>query len=211
MSIASLMDEDFKHKFKDDMESFYYVIIYASVLWLPHKEVDDVERRVSRFFDEYEVNNGKAEGGMVKMSNLYSGAFHRIWNFRNSSLQQWLTRVLEIQWPYGELEDWTPEALSNQWKITDEEDLPEDDRIDHISMIRMEKDRLALLQSSNRAIDKLEQSGHTLDVPEKISPLSSKRSAEDAKLEERSDSSKRQCRPCYWVDPREECREVIVG
>ena len=193
MSIACLTDDDFKHRFQDDMESFYYVILYASVLWSPRDDVNDVEERMSKFFDEYVFYGRRTEGGTAKTLNVLRGTFLRMWDFKNGSLQQWLARVLELQRPFEIQPNWTAQALSDQWKITDEEDLPEDDRIDHLLMIQMEKDRLALLRSSGRSIDKLGRAGHSLDTPEKTSPPSSKRSAEDANVEERPDSSKRQC------------------
>ena len=210
MSIASLFREKFKHRFQDDMESFYYVILYASVLWLPHKEIDDIERRISKFFHEYELFDGKAEGGSAKLSNSYRETFYRVWDFENRSLRLWLEKVLELQRPWDEPPNWTPQALYDQWKVIIDENLPEDDRIDHLSMVQTERDRLALLQSSSCIIDKLGRTGRVFNTPEKTPPLSSKRSAEDAKFEERSNSPKRQCRPCYVVEPREECREVIT-
>lgn len=160
---------------------------------------------MSKFFDEYVFYGRKTEGGTSKTLNVLRGTFHRMWDFKSSSLQQWLARVLELQRPFEIQPNWTAQALSDQWKATDEENLPEDDRIDHLAMIRRREDSRrtpAPLQTSSHTSGKLEQAGHALDAPEKISPSSSKRSAEDAKLEERSNSSKRQCRPCYRVEPR---------
>ena len=43
MSYFSLSEDDFRHSFQDDMESFYWIVLYAAILWLPHKKFDDIE------------------------------------------------------------------------------------------------------------------------------------------------------------------------
>lgn len=193
MSIASLLGEDFKHGFEDDMESFYYVILYASVLWLPHKNIENIEKRISRFFDEYEVNDGVVQGGSAKIANLVAGLFHKVWGFESDSLNRLLegTRLLQQQAAEEKRSKWTPEALHKQWKSTDEEDLPTNDKVDHLLLQSKENERKLKLTMQRSREGSPVHEPHSLDA---ASRSSSKRSADDAGFEEPSESSKRQRR-----------------
>lgn len=181
MSIAALRGKNFKHTFQDDMESFYYVILYSSVLWLPHKEVHNLELHVSKFFDEYSEDRGKVTGGIGKISDRAMGTFYEVWEFKNDSLKCWLEEVRTLQEACrrGAQPKWTPEALHRQWKMTDEDNLPVDDRIDH---------RLAKLTEHMR-----EEKPNIRDAATiaSVSCSSSKRSTKEASFDERSDSNKR--------------------
>ena len=45
MSINVLQSgTEYKHKFQDDMESFFYVVLYASIRWLQHTFTGDLAR-----------------------------------------------------------------------------------------------------------------------------------------------------------------------
>lgn len=74
-----------KYRFQDDMESFYYIILYASILLLPHEQIDDIED-----LDEYRKYRGGSHGGTTKESNLV--ALLRLMSFgtskNNSSSQK---------------------------------------------------------------------------------------------------------------------------
>lgn len=197
MSIDALFgDKSFKHRFQDDMESFYYVVLYASVIWLPHENSECVEEEVTSFFDEYKERSGKARGGVAKESNRASGKFYRLWRFGNDALKEWLEAVRLLQWPtrYGEQPEWTPKALNDQWKTTDEGNLPTNDRVNR-ALSRSPEEEVreteastsnALRESENIALP--EPGSHSTDA---VSRSSSKRSAEEVGFEERSDSSKR--------------------
>lgn len=137
MSINSLeANEDFKHRFQDDMESFYYMVLYASVRWLPHGKLDEIKERISKFFDENEAYRGKFEGGHQKFSNRERGRFETFWGFENEFLREWLKRVRKLQLPAQNQPSWTPRMLHDIWKSIDEEDLAKDDRKDHLGSIQ---------------------------------------------------------------------------
>lgn len=190
------MGDAFKHSLQDDMESFYYVVFYASVLWLPHKDVPNIANRVSKFFDEYDEYDGKAQGGTAKESNRNSGSFYKLWLFKNDSLKKWLEAVRKLQWRTEDDEQprWTPEALHDQWKSTDEEDLPIDDRVYHATQQEELQSSVAAVSSKPRpqkANVNPHSPSHASGSVEIKSRTSSKRSAKDARFEESSDSSKR--------------------
>lgn len=198
MSIASLFGrKDFNHRFQDDMESFFYVILYASVLWLPHKPVDDIGKHVSLFFDECNDHNGRPRGGSLKNSNRCSSTFYEIWEFENDSLKRWLEIVRDLQWPtrMGEQPEWTPKALYDQWKSTDEENLPLNDRVDHLVAEQPkeceQKPETADLNTTEPSENSIPP-GYGLRSSNIASRSSSKRSANDAGFEGQSESSKRQ-------------------
>lgn len=200
MSIAALLGDDFKHILKDDMESFFYVILYASILWLPHREVNNIKRRMSKFFDEYDLVKGKAEGGASKYTNRALGNFVHSWGFKNQTLGDWFGEVLELQRPVGEEINWTPEALYDVWTSIDERGLPNDDRSDNL-VPKLSKGR------PKPSKDQAQQDTYTpnpveqktilegeCDSPSEKRRASSKRSAEDAELIGRTaDLNKRLC------------------
>lgn len=131
---ALLSAPDFKYSLQDDLESFYYIILYASILWLPHKELEtkDTEYRMKRFFGDYHEQNGHMTGGRSKFHNQSYGTFSKQWKFYNKALNSWLKYVLALQKPEN-VENWTPMALHNIWKDIDENDLPLDDRVDNLT------------------------------------------------------------------------------
>lgn len=209
MSIDALWgDKNFKHRIQDDMESFYYVTLYASVLWLPHENSEDVEVEMATFFDEYKERNGKAHGGIAKESNRASGRFHRLWGFKNDSLKIWLEDVRKLQWKNWDdgQPKWTPQRLNGIWKTLDDGDLPVDDRTVHVlPQVAKEDSRKTEISTSNAV------QGQNIALPEPesrstdaASRASSKRSAEEASFEERSDSSKRYCRSGCVSNPRDD-------
>lgn len=199
MSVESLLGfEDFRHRFKDDMESFYYVVLYASIHWLPHENPDDVKTEVARFFDEYKERRGKAHGGIAKSSNFTSGRFYDLWGFQNDALKIWLEGVRKMQWKNWDDEQpkWTPKGLNDLWKIADEGDLPIDDRVEHL-LPQATKDARKTKTSASDAIQKnrcVALPGSGSRSADAVSRSSSKRSVEEVGFEERSGSSKRFCR-----------------
>lgn len=197
MSVSTLMPDNIRHKFQDDMESFYYIVLYASVLWLPHMDVPLLENWVSNFFNESMDYHGQAVGGTVKESNRTSGSFYKLWRFKNNSLKTWLEAVRRLQWVSedGKQHKWTPKALHDQWKSTDEEDLPVDDREDHIEINTSKKGKgkknTATQPSAHASQISLQQS-QSIDA---AASTSSKRPASETGFEEHLDASRRRRNP----------------
>lgn len=116
------------------MEAFYYIILYASVLWLPMAPMHDLETLLEEFFDGNNVVDGKTVGGGMKIVNLTSNYYRKIWVPLNEDLKNWLHGAVKLQQPYVEGQEhssanWNPEALYALWKDTDAKNLPMGDRV----------------------------------------------------------------------------------
>lgn len=190
MSIASLRGVNVKYKFQDDMESFYYVILYASIVWLPHGKSDNVETWLLKFFDENTEHLETTRGGAMKNSNRFSGDFYELWNFKNDALKRWLEGVWGLQWiaRHGDQLDWTPRKLYDQWKSTDEEDLPTDDRIDNIGTKSTRKGKEKKKPEPSNATQVSVRSSRNADPPSSrslnMTHASSKRTAKETEFED---------------------------
>lgn len=200
MSIALLRAEGFKHRLQDDMESVYYVLLYASVFWLPRNEGRNFLRFTSNFFNQHSDYNGTTEGGVLKSSNITSGYFQRAWHFDNVHFQTCLEGILELLRPIEDQPKWKPEDLYAILTSTDKEELPLDDRMDHCQIVQ---DKIAQRKAQ---YERECQSG---TLPVKLVPgvsnsaqtslcnsgVSNKRSVDDPGLEECVESNKRTCFP----------------
>lgn len=198
MSIASLMvKKDFKHSLQDEMESFYYIILYASIVGLPHENLDDVEGDISGFFDEHKVHKGKLLGGRAKNSNRFSSDFYDLWEFKNDALKNWLEVVLQLQYKSdkGEQLKWTPKALCDQWKITDEDDLPVNDRVHNTGVNASTRGKS---KPNTNTPSATQVSAHISRPSQSQSQSTSrKRLVDETDFEEHSEALKRQ-----WNTPR---------
>lgn len=197
MSIALLRKRGFRHRFQDDMESFYYVLLYSSVLWLPREEEEGFEKLVSEYFNEYLVGDGIATGGSFKAVNIFTGFFRNIWQFDNVLMQKYLDDILDLQRPFEDQPSWIPQALYTVMKSMDEEDLPLDDRMDHYRLKRNKfgprrrhthRRTTAHVKPAPSPIAKSPQ-----DVPVDFE-APGKRGVNEAQLKERTESTKRPCR-----------------
>lgn len=179
MSINSLGgNEKFRHCFQDDMESFFHVVLYASIRWLAHNRLEDLEHRLSQFFNESRVIGGKTRGGYMKLANVVYGIFLDDFKWDNAHLAEWIGACLTLQKQALENRTkWTPESLFELWLCTDSKDLPNDDRHEHPLASKVEEDLSA-------------EDAAAKDKPS--SRAGSKRSAGVAKLDPVSNPSPRQ-------------------
>lgn len=201
MSIALLRGKDFKHRLQDDMESIYYVLFIASILYLPRAEVKEFEVLVSRFLDQDMVPAEGSTGGVYKIANVASDRFREKWEFDNALVQKCLDELIELQGPFQDQPDWTPQAFYSILESTDLEDLPLDDRMDHC---QIKRDKAAQRQAWYDLQYDLEY-GHTSSKEPFPSPTktagtssvqsetASKRSVEEAELEACGEPTKRVC------------------
>lgn len=133
MSVKSLMGKaDFKHTFSDDIESFFYVVLYAGLLWLPHDPVDDLKSDMMRFFGDWRERSGKFSGGLLKLENItQDGTFIRLFNWKNKAFGKWIYGVQEVI--SAKIADKSVLALRMKklWERIDGKKLPDDDRYEH--------------------------------------------------------------------------------
>ncbi|KAJ2981455.1 hypothetical protein NUW54_g10874 [Trametes sanguinea] len=71
MSIKLIDEPEEPHTFQDDMEALFYVVLYCSLVHLPHNIVDPIELRtfIEVFFDSSAMRFGRLEGGDSKRAN----------------------------------------------------------------------------------------------------------------------------------------------
>lgn len=145
--------EGYKHTFQDYMESFFYVVLYAAVRWLPHNDVDNLGNLMYHYFNEYREHNGKPKGGSLKSSNITFGDFTNEFKWENEHLARWIEKALEFQQFFGrEKPGWTVENLQKLWEDIDSTDLPNDDRVEHKIVLALEEIKEGEIQATSASV-----------------------------------------------------------
>ncbi|KAL4257725.1 hypothetical protein AB1N83_010936 [Pleurotus pulmonarius] len=72
MSIDLLMGAKRPHRISDDLESFFWVVLYYSLLFLPHNKVDKLHGIITGVFEQYTYYS-EAEGGTGKYFMVMKG------------------------------------------------------------------------------------------------------------------------------------------
>lgn len=200
MSIALLGKKDFKHRFQDDMESIYYVLFLASILYLPRKEVYDFEKLISDFFDSCHDLGEINVGGSYKIANVSSVTFRQNWQFDNTLVRKCLDTMIKLQQPFQKQPDWTPQALYAILESTDKDDLPLDDRMDHLNTKRtrryprMAPPYVCSLKYGHTSSEELVLSLSKTAQPSPVkAETSNKRSMDELELEDCGEPVKRPC------------------
>lgn len=182
MSIKNLEgNKKFRHSFQDDMESFFYVVLYASLRWLAHNQREDLELRLSQYFNENRfIVDEKARGGSMKVHNVVYGTFVDAFKWNNAELAEWIENCLAMQKrAFLSRSEWSPESLFELWVFTDSKNLPNNDRHVHLLM----------------STDEIEEPSFASNMSKKDMPSNctgSKRPAEIAGLECDSNASPKQ-------------------
>lgn len=186
MSLRMLRGRDgFRHSFHDDMESFFYVVLYAAVRWLAHNDVEDLGDLMTYFFNEFRESRGKAVGGTRKGQNIIDLTFVGEFVWRCAAFAEWISTVLDLQkLAYLDRVDCDAAKLSEVWEAIDAKDLPNDDRQVHPLSLpdgSTEEEELSNCSSSSLA-----SSAHSSQRSS-----GSKRSAEMAELTGKTECNKR--------------------
>ncbi|KAI0324173.1 hypothetical protein GY45DRAFT_450849 [Cubamyces sp. BRFM 1775] len=145
MSIRMLAygHEDYKHTFKDDMESLLYVVLYCALLYLPHRFVSrNLTALHTGFFEECQDAGSTMYGGVGKTANSANRHWTQCVRFGSPALQEWLDTVMNYHRPPNEEYEkyrgmWEPEKLDAFWSnFLETHELERDDRTVHkISMV----------------------------------------------------------------------------
>ncbi|KAG9227028.1 hypothetical protein CCMSSC00406_0009990 [Pleurotus cornucopiae] len=72
MSIDLLMGEKRPHRISDDLESFFWVVLYHSLLYLPHNKVNKLYEIITGVFEQYTYYS-EAKGGLGKYAMVTKG------------------------------------------------------------------------------------------------------------------------------------------
>ncbi|KAG9226998.1 hypothetical protein CCMSSC00406_0008970 [Pleurotus cornucopiae] len=105
MSIDLLLGERRPHQISDDLESFFWVVLYYGLLYLPHNKVDNLYEIITAVFEQY-TYYGEAKGGSGKDTMVMNG--HYIGDHApppleftaNTPLTQFVANILTL------LKDW---------------------------------------------------------------------------------------------------------
>lgn len=156
MSVSILQGgSDYRHTFQDDMESFFYVVLYAALRWLPHNYNEELGNLMERYFNEYYEFEGNPEGGDKKASNRNGNGrtFTNKINWANKDLARWINQCLYLQEKTrGEQPDWTENNLRESWERLDGKDLLTDDRVEHTIVVDFEETEEGEFQATSASV-----------------------------------------------------------
>lgn len=133
MSINNLSGmDDFQHCFSDDMESFFYVVLYAGALWLAHNHLEHLGELMTDYFNEYQYGSKQAKGGSLKGQDLLLNTFVRNFEWGNDGISEWINKMQALLkaafWGRSKL---SPGSLVEVWEAVQKKDLPNNDRQIH--------------------------------------------------------------------------------
>ncbi|KAJ8469791.1 hypothetical protein ONZ51_g8762 [Trametes cubensis] len=140
MSISVVNASPKPQTIRDDMESLFYVVLYLSLLHLPH-DIDDPDALrafIHNFFNHSAFLHGVLRGGDSKLTNAATRAWTNQVKFSSPDLQAWLNMVMDYHSPPYHLREelagrWVnPDYLDAFWgTFLGERTLPQDDRVDN--------------------------------------------------------------------------------
>lgn len=140
MSISVVNASPKPHTIRDDMESLFYVVLYLSLLHLPHDIDDpgDLRTFIHNFFNHSAFIHGALRGGDSKLTNAATRSWTSQVMFGSSDLQAWLNTVMDYHSPPYHLREefgdrWTnPDCLDSFWgDFLKERTLSQDDRVNN--------------------------------------------------------------------------------
>ncbi|KAH9889874.1 hypothetical protein C8Q73DRAFT_652721 [Cubamyces lactineus] len=140
MSIKILEYPEKGHTLQDDMESLLYVILYCSLLHLPHsmRNPEHLYRFIEKFFDDCSYGVGKLHGGDAKLVNADDRTWTQRIKFDNENIADWLNTAMNYHYPPRHLRrEWwdrwsNPDHLDTYWgAFLEGRDLEEDDAVNN--------------------------------------------------------------------------------
>ena len=164
----------FRHTIQDDMESYFYVVLYCAILWIRQtKEIEDRKTLMNSYFGEYTLG----EGGNVKGYNQLYKSFIDKFCFECDELNKWLDNVCGFQLDPAK---WNLEALYSYWGGVVSQLLPQTDREDYSREEDEPEPSVMYATTSVRSLNRPSQT----NAPKTAAASSSKRSYEDAGLKD---------------------------
>lgn len=110
MSIGLLMGEKRPHRISDDLESFFWVVLYYGLLYLPHNKVDKLYEIITGVFEQYTYYT-EAKGGTGKYFVVVKGEYvgrkapPRLEFEGNQPLTRFVKAMLKFMRDYQQRED----------------------------------------------------------------------------------------------------------
>ncbi|KAI0366927.1 hypothetical protein BV20DRAFT_618198 [Pilatotrama ljubarskyi] len=138
------------HRIQDDMESLYYVVLYCSLLYLPHAlSPARLIYIMTQMFDwRNEFDENLRVGGSGKLADVWYGFYTKSIPWGCPAVSTWMSGVRErIEDHYAQSKTmpgcmglWSPDAFAAFWDTFFDTppgcDLPDDDRRDHVQYYR---------------------------------------------------------------------------
>ena len=126
-------DEPYRHKFSDELESLFYVILYCCLRWIPHTKYRTLGSIIydffyfSYFFGDIEI------GGTSKVAERSIRRITGRFEYSCSAVSEWIDSMFKLlaPLPVENVANWNEDAVEQLWKDIIESDLPDGDRVDH--------------------------------------------------------------------------------
>ncbi|KAH9849496.1 hypothetical protein C2E23DRAFT_888207 [Lenzites betulinus] len=123
MSIRMLAPRDHErsHRFEDDMESLFYVVLYSGLKYLPHDlDMDTLTVIIDGMFRERKKLGALIFGDEGKFANTHSRIYTRLVRFGSPGFQEWVDTIMNYFWPPPELKErnkdmWDPVRIDAYW------------------------------------------------------------------------------------------------
>ncbi|KAI0323477.1 hypothetical protein GY45DRAFT_1376296 [Cubamyces sp. BRFM 1775] len=175
MSTNLLEDPEKGHTLQDDMESLLYVILYCSLLHLPHSMHNPAELHtfIYTFFDYSSYAAGRLHGGDAKMVNAGDRSWIQRIKFDSENISDWLNTAMNYHYPPRHLRrEWwdrwsNPDYLDTFWgAFLERRDLERADAVNNKQpqIEPADVDYVSTYGSQESEVDKL--IGDTLDAPD---------------------------------------------
>ncbi|KAI0333799.1 hypothetical protein GY45DRAFT_1244185, partial [Cubamyces sp. BRFM 1775] len=140
MSMKVLEYPEKGHTLQDDMESLLYVILYCSLLHLPHdvRNPETLHSFIHNFFDYSSFGFGRLHGGDAKLANAHNRNWMQRVKFSSENITDWLNTVMNYHFPPRHLRrEWAdrwsnPDYLDTFWgAFLERRELEQDDAVRH--------------------------------------------------------------------------------
>ena len=139
MSIEVLTKPKHRHTIADDLESFYYVIVYISCCLLPHETPDSsLNDLMAKYFCSYTRVKGVVDGGTDKYMDMTHDSNPRTFSKKIGFgfVSEWIFAFQEQYRKGGRAVDLS--QMRAIWACISKQKIPEDDRCVHVIDIQRE-------------------------------------------------------------------------
>ncbi|KAG6812841.1 hypothetical protein H0H92_015939 [Tricholoma furcatifolium] len=114
MSCLILLNKQPYHLIQDDMESFFHLVLYHALRYLPHNQAHRTATIMDQLFNQQQVAEEHVTGGENKRSMFASTAYVKELTFVSKPLNIWLDTCLDIFHEWLERVD-PPRATNRVW------------------------------------------------------------------------------------------------
>lgn len=130
MSFTALHSNEYMHSLKDDLESLIYIILFASLRWLPLEPQQRLSWWLTTYFGAPNPNGTGGGADAKYMNALYRKYTSSLRSTEGPHILQWLNAAMDLHYKGGAPNSaWDDgKALADMWKDFLTTDLPLTDR-----------------------------------------------------------------------------------